>query len=615
VPAPQGEGRRGVPVQRPLLPIELKNRPMNIFETFSARLAAILTGLAEGGRIPAGLSTTRVVVEPTKDPAHGDLAINVAMVLAKEAGLAPRALAELIVAELAADEDVAKAEIAGPGFINLTLRPAVFTQVLRSAVLAGTEHGRGAPESSPRINVEYVSANPTGPMHVGHGRGAVFGDALASLLAFAGHAVTREYYINDAGAQVDVLARSAFLRYREALGEDIGAIPEGLYPGDYLVEVGRSLADAHGPALRDKPEWDWLPTVRQAAIDAMMGMIRDDLAALGVVHDLFFSERSLQGRDGNSNAVHQTIEDLRANGLVYEGRLPPPKGQKDEDWEDREQTLFRATKFGDDVDRPLLKSDGSYTYFANDIAYHRSKFMRGFSEMIDVWGADHGGYVKRMRAAVKAVTGGEGELDVKLCQLVRLLRNGEQVRMSKRSGDFVTLREVIDEVGRDAVRFMMIFRKNDATLDFDLAKVVEQSKDNPVFYVQYAHARCASIFRQAAEAFPDLDLSPVALAESDLGLLTDEAEIGIVKMIAAYPRLIDAAASSHEPHRVAFFVHDLASAFHSLWNKGKDSPQLRFVNQTDRNSTSARLAFVHAVRSVLASGLAVVGVTAPEEMR
>ncbi|MBN9438575.1 arginine--tRNA ligase [Bosea sp. (in: a-proteobacteria)] len=588
---------------------------MNIFETFSARLAAILSGMAEAGRIPAGLSLARVVVEPTKDPAHGDLAINAAMVLAKEAGMAPRALAELIVAELAKDADVLKAEIAGPGFINITLQPAVFTAVLKSAVLAGAEHGRGRPKSEPKINVEYVSANPTGPMHVGHGRGAVFGDALSALLAFAGHDVTREYYINDAGAQVDVLARSAFLRYREALGEEIGAIPEGLYPGDYLVAVGEALAREHGQALLGKAEWDWLPTVRQAAIDGMMAMIRDDLAALGVVHEVFFSERSLQGRDGNADAVHQTIEDLRARDLIYEGRLPPPKGQKDEDWEDREQTLFRATKFGDDVDRPLLKSDGSYTYFANDIAYHRSKFTRGFAEMIDVWGADHGGYVKRMQAAVKAVTSGEGALDVKLCQLVRLLRNGEQVRMSKRSGDFVTLREVIDEVGRDAVRFMMIFRKNDATLDFDLAKVVEQSKDNPVFYVQYAHARCASIFRQAKEAFPDLDLSPQALAQADLGLLADESEIGIVKMIAAYPRMIDAAASSHEPHRVAFFVHELASAFHSLWNKGKDSPQLRFVNQTDRKSTAARLAFVHAVRSVLASGLAVVGVAAPEEMR
>lgn len=588
---------------------------MNIFETFSARLATALTGMAETGRIPGGLSLARVVVEPTRDPSHGDLATNAAMVLAKEAGMPPRALAELIVAEMGKDSDVLKAEIAGPGFINITLQPAVFTAVLKAAVLAGAEHGRGAAKPAPRINVEYVSANPTGPMHVGHGRGAVFGDALASLLAFAGHDVTREYYINDAGAQVDVLARSAFLRYREALGEAIGAIPEGLYPGEYLKSVGEALATEFGEALRDKPETEWLPIARAAAIESMMAMIRDDLAALGVVHDVFFSERSLQKQDGNTDAVLQTIEDLRARDLIYEGRLPPPKGQKDEDWEDREQTLFRATQFGDDVDRPLLKSDGSYTYFANDIAYHRSKFTRGFSEMIDVWGADHGGYVKRMQAAVKAVTAGRGALDVKLCQLVRLLRHGEQVRMSKRSGDFVTLREVIDEVGRDAVRFMMIFRKNDATLDFDLAKVVEQSKDNPVFYVQYAHARCASIFRQAAEAFPDLDRSPQALAEADLGLLNDESELAIIKMIAAYPRMIDAAAASHEPHRVAFFVHELASAFHSLWNKGKDSPQLRFVNQTDRKSTSARLAFVHAVRSVLASGLAVVGVTAPEEMR
>ncbi len=588
---------------------------MNLFETFSARVNHALTQLAEAGALPAGLSYARVVVEPTRDPAHGDLATNAAMVLAKEAGSNPRALAEKLCAELLRDPEIVKAEVAGPGFINLTLQPAVFTAVLKAAVEGGRDYGRGGPKPEPRINVEYVSANPTGPMHVGHGRGAVFGDALSNLLAFAGHAVTREYYINDAGAQVDVLARSAFLRYREALGEEIGEIPEGLYPGDYLKSVGESLATTHGPALRPLPESEWLPQVRAAAIESMMAMIRDDLAALGVVHDVFFSERSLQKIDGNFDAVRETIEELRSRDLVYEGRLPPPKGQKDEDWEDREQTLFRATQFGDDVDRPLLKSDGSYTYFANDIAYHRSKFTRGYTEMIDVWGADHGGYVKRMAAAVKAVTNGRGTLDVKLCQLVRLLRNGEQVRMSKRSGDFVTLREVIDEVGRDAVRFMMIFRKNDATLDFDLSKVVEQSKDNPVFYVQYAHARCASIFRQAREAFPDIDLTPAALARVDLSRLSDESEIGIIKMIAAYPRMIEAAAATHEPHRVAFFVHELASAFHSLWNKGKDSPQLRFVNQTDRDSTLARLAFVHAVRSVLASGLAVVGVAAPEEMR
>ncbi|MBA4268933.1 MAG: arginine--tRNA ligase [Methylobacterium sp.] len=586
---------------------------MNLFETYSARVAAAIAALAERGALPAGLDLGRVVVEPTKDPAHGDLATNAAMVLAKEAGTNPRALAALLVEQFGKDAEIIKAEIAGPGFINLTLQPSVFTAILKDAVERGRDYGRGAPKPHPRVNVEYVSANPTGPMHVGHGRGAVFGDALANILAFAGHDVTREYYINDAGAQVDVLARSAFLRYREALGETI-TIPEGLYPGDYLVSVGNTLAKAHGDALLAKPESEWLPLVRAAAIDGMMAMIRDDLAALGVVHQVFFSERSLQN-DGGVDAVAETIADLRARDLIYQGRLPPPKGQKDEDWEDREQALFRATQFGDDVDRPLLKSDGSYTYFANDIAYHRSKFTRGFPQMIDVWGADHGGYVKRMQAAVKAVTAGQGALDVKLCQLVKLLRNGEPVKMSKRSGDFVTLREVIDEVGRDAVRFMMIFRKNDATLDFDLAKVVEQSKDNPVFYVQYAHARCASIFRQAREAYPDLDVSPAALAQADLARLTDEAEVGIVKLIAAYPRIIEGAATAHEPHRVAFFVHELASAFHSLWNKGKDSPQLRFVNQTDRESTVARLAFVHAVRSVLASGLAVAGVAAPEEMR
>jgi arginyl-tRNA synthetase len=584
---------------------------MNLFETYSARVNAVLTALTERGALPAGLNLSRVVVEPTRDPAHGDLACNAAMVLAKEAGTNPRALAELLRAELEKDEDVVKVEIAGPGFINLTLKPSVFTAILRDAVRQGPDFGRGVPKTQPAVNVEYVSANPTGPMHVGHGRGAVFGDALANLLAFAGHAVTREYYINDAGAQVDVLARSSHLRYREALGETI-AIPEGLYPGDYLVSVGESLAKTHGEALLAMPEAEWLPLVRAAAIDGMMAMIRDDLAALGVVHDVFFSERSLQGPP---DVVAETIADLRARDLIYQGRLPPPKGQKDEDWEDREQALFRATQFGDDVDRPLLKSDGSYTYFANDIAYHRSKFTRGFPVMIDVWGADHGGYVKRMQAAVKAVTGGAGALDVKLCQLVKLLRHGEPVKMSKRSGDFVTLREVIDEVGRDAVRFMMIFRKNDATLDFDLAKVVEQSKDNPVFYVQYAHARCASIFRQARETFPDLDLTPESLAQAELERLDDEAETGIVKMIAAYPRMIEAAALACEPHRVAFFVHELASAFHSLWNKGKDSPQLRFVNQTDRNLTLARLAFVHCVRGVLASGLAVAGVAAPEEMR
>ncbi len=587
---------------------------MNIFDIFTRKVAAAIERLQQAGVLTQGLDLSRVVVEPPRDAGLGDLATNAAMALAKEARLNPRALADLLVAELAKDEHVADASVAGPGFINLRLKQSVFEDMLRAAILAGAGYGQGAPKAHPRVNVEYVSANPTGPMHVGHGRGAVFGDALANLLAFAGRDVTREYYINDAGAQVDVLARSAFLRYREALGEAIGPIPDGLYPGDYLKKVGQALAKTHGPALREQPEQQWLPLVRRFAIDAMMDMIREDLAALNVRHAVFFSEASLQdGPDGG--AVAGAIGALRARGLIYEGRLPPPKGQKDDDWEDREQTLFRSTAFGDDVDRPLMKSDGGYTYFASDIAYHKSKFDRGFAEMIDVWGADHGGYVKRMQAAVKAITDGQGVLDVKLVQLVKLLRNGEPVKMSKRAGEFVTLRDVIDEVGRDAVRFMMIFRKNDAPLDFDLARVVEQSKDNPVFYVQYAHARCASVFRQAREAFgvemDDADM----LARADLSLLSDEAEQALIRLIGQYPRLIEQAAEHHEPHRVAFYLYDLAAAFHALWNRGKDSPQLRFVNQTERNSTAARLALVHALRSVLRSGLGVLGVSAPDEMR
>lgn len=594
-------------------PTTANGRGLDLFALFEARVVQGLERLVAAGRLPAGLDFSRVVVEPPRDASHGDLATNAALALAKDAKMNPRGLADALVEDLRGDERIAKAEVAGPGFINLTLHPHVFHEVLSSVVETGEGFGRGAPKTAHRVNVEYVSANPTGPMHVGHGRGAVFGDALASLLAYAGHDVTREYYINDAGAQVDVLARSAYLRYREALGEDVGAIPEGLYPGDYLVPVGRSLAASHGRALLEREEADWLPIVREAAIDAMMAMIREDLAALDIRHDVFFSERGLSR--GATDEIARTIEDLRARDLIYEGRLAPPKGQPIEDWEDREQTLFRATAFGDDVDRPLLKSDGSYTYFAADIAYHRSKFERGFASMIDVWGADHGGYVKRMQAAVKAVTAGQGELDVKLCQLVRLLRAGEPVKMSKRAGDFVTLRDVVDEVGRDAVRFMMIFRKNDATLDFDLAKVLEQSKDNPVFYVQYAHARTASVFRQAAEAFPGQDMGPEALISADIGLLTDAAELELIAKIAQFPRLVDAAAAAHEPHRVAFYLYDLAALFHSFWNRGKDMPHLRFVNQTDRISTVARLALVRAVRVVIGSGLAILGVTAPNEMR
>jgi arginyl-tRNA synthetase len=586
---------------------------MNIFGLFERRVLDAVDRLVAAGKLPGGLDLGRILVEPPRDASHGDLSTNAAMVLAKPAGTSPRALAELIAADLADDPRIVRVAVAGPGFINLTLAEHVYHDVLRAVLLDAPGYGRSGQGAGTPVDVEYVSANPTGPMHVGHGRGAVFGDALAGLLDFAGYAVTREYYINDAGAQVDALARSAFMRYREALGEAVGPVPEGFYPGDYLKPVGAALAAEHGRRLLDLGEAEWLPIVRAAAVAMMMALIREDLAALGIRHDVFFSERSLT--EGPQDRIAATIAELRARGLVYEGRLPPPKGQAIEDWEDREQTLFRATAFGDDVDRPLLKSDGSYTYFAADIAYHRAKAERGFLSMIDVWGADHGGYVKRMQAAVKAVTEGRGELDVKLCQLVRLLREGEPVKMSKRAGDFVTLREVIDEVGRDPVRFMMLYRKNDATLDFDVARVVEQSKDNPVFYVQYAHARACSVFRQAGEALPGLDRDPRALAGADLSLLADQAEAGLLRLIGHYPRLIEAAALSHEPHRVAFYLYELASAFHALWNRGKDMPHLRFVIADDERASAARLALVAGLRGVVASGLAILGVTAPEEMR
>jgi arginyl-tRNA synthetase len=591
---------------------------MNIFVDFQQRIAVLLAGIVEAGNLPRTLDLGRFVVEPPRDPGHGDLSTNAAMVYAKEAkaaGSNARALAAEIAAALAAMSDVVQAEVAGPGFINIRLKPDVYVGILRSVLSEGLRYGAGVQTDSAPINVEYVSANPTGPMHVGHARGAVFGDALASLLSFAGRSVTREYYINDAGAQVDVLARSAYLRYLEALGEEIGAIPEGLYPGDYLVPVGESLAREFGASLRDRPQDEWLPVVRARAIDAMMAMIREDLRALKVSHDVFSSERALTGVDGAPDRVRAAIDDLKARGIVYLGRLEPPKGAPIEDWEDREQTLFRSTEFGDDVDRPLIKSDGGYTYFATDIAYHKSKVDRGFLSLVDVWGADHGGYVKRMQAAVAAISGGKATLDVRLCQLVRLMRAGEPVKMSKRSGDFVTLREVVDEVGVDAVRFMMLMRKNDAPLDFDLARVIEQSQDNPVFYVQYAHARGCSVLRQGRVVFPDIDLSPGALARADLALLDDESERALQRLIAQFPRIVDQAAAAREPHRVAFYAHDLATGFHAHWNRGKDLPHLRFVNEINRDLTKARMALATSVTLVLAAALAILGVNAPEEMR
>ena len=580
---------------------------MNIFRDFTARVtAAVEVILAAGGH--AGADLSRIVVEPPRDAAHGDLATNAAMVLAKPLGMKPRDLAEAVAGKLRDDADVASVDVAGPGFINLTLSEAYRARVLEALIIADRAYGRSTLGTGTTVNVEYVSANPTGPMHVGHCRGAVVGDALAKLLGVAGYGVTKEYYINDAGGQVDVLARSAYLRYREALGEAI-TIPEGLYPGDYLQPVGAVLVARFGDALLAQSEAEWLPVVRQTAIDMMMAMIRDDLALLNVHHDVFFSEASLGAR------IPATIDDLTRRGFVYRGALPPPKGQLPDDWEDREQLLFRATDVGDDIDRPLMKSDGSYTYFAGDVAYMKDKVDRGFNRLIYVLGADHGGYVKRLQALGRALSAGTVSVEVLLCQLVKLFRAGEPVRMSKRSGDFVTLREVVEEVGRDAVRFMMLYRKSDAPLDFDFQKVTEQSKDNPVFYVQYGHARAASILRNAANEIRDIDLSPQALAGADLSLLQDQGEIGLQRRLAEYPRLVEGAAEAHEPHRVAFYLYELAAEFHQQWNRGKDLPQLRFINPDQPALTSARLALVHAIKLVLSSGLDVLGVSAPEEMR
>jgi arginyl-tRNA synthetase len=585
---------------------------MNLFAYFESRFHDAANTLKEAGTLPAD-SRASITVEPPRDAAHGDVASNAAMVLAKEAKLPPRELATHFARLLEALPEVARVDIAGPGFINLTLKPDFWPRIPRAILNEGDAFGRSDVGSREPINVEYVSANPTGPMHVGHCRGAVFGDALANLLDFAGYKVTREYYINDAGAQVDVLARSAFLRYREALGEDIGDIPEGLYPGDYLKAVGEALKVKYGTRLHNMPEQEWLPQVRAMAVAMMMDTIREDLAALGIAHDVFFSERSLI--EGGSDAVRSTIDELRERGLVYEGRLPPPKGKPPEDWEDREQTLFRATAFGDDADRPLIKSDGSYTYFASDMAYHRSKLQRGFNHLIDVWGADHGGYVKRMGAALQALSAGRADLDVKLCQMVRLFRAGEPVKMSKRSGSFVTLREVVEEVGRDSVRFMMLYRKNDAMLDFDFAKVVEQSRDNPIFYVQYAHARAHSVLRNAGEVLPDTKISGKHLADAQFGLLADEGELAVLKRMAHYPRLVESSALAHEPHRIAFYLYELASEFHGLWSRGKELPQLRFIVEADQELTKARVGLVAAVAQVIRSGLGILGVKPVLEMR
>ena len=585
---------------------------MNLLAQYDAILAGILADLVAAGKLPGGLPTDRAGFEAAREAGHGDLACNAAMVLAKPAGMKPRELAELLKTRLETAPDVAKVEIAGPGFLNLTLDRAVWPRIVSSILTQGANFGRADAGKGAKINVEYVSANPTGPMHVGHCRGAVVGDTLANLLAFAGFDVTREYYTNDAGGQVDVLARSAYLRYREALGETI-SIPEGLYPGDYLKPLGAKLAKDHGKSLLGAAESEWLPQIRAASIEAMMDLIRDDLAQLGIKHDVFFSERSLT--IGNTDVVAETISELRQRGLVFQGKLDPPKGEVNPDWEDREQTLFRSTAFGDDADRALLKSDGSYTYFAPDIAYHKTKWDRGFTRMIDVLGADHAGYKKRLQAAVSAISAGKGHIDVIFCQLVRLYKGGQPFKMSKRAGTFVTVRDVVDEVGRDPVRFMMLYRKNDSPLDFDFDKVTEQSKDNPVFYVQYACARAASIFRKSNEGFPELIPGSAALTGADATKLVDDGEIAVIKRLALFPRLIEQAALAREPHRLAFYLYELASEFHTTWNRGIDLPQLRFIREDDRGLTAARLALTAATRQVLATGLGILGVQAPDEMR
>jgi arginyl-tRNA synthetase len=584
---------------------------MNVFSIFQGVVESEIQALIAAGTLPEGTDSSRVSVEPPRDPEHGDIATNAAMVLAKPAGLKPRDLAEALAERLGAAESVESVVVAGPGFINLRLSPEFWRAQIVAILEAGRDFGQGALGQGAPVNVEYVSANPTGPLHVGHARGAIVGDVLASLLAKAGYAVTREYYINDAGAQVDVLARSAYLRYREAMGEDIGEIPEGLYPGDYLVPVGKAMAAHHGDKWMGADEAAWLTEFRAFSVSSMMDLIRDDLAALGIAHDLFSSERELvQG-----GAVDRATETLDAAGLLYVGTLEPPKGKLPDDWEERPQTLFKASEFGDDTDRPLKKSDGSWTYFASDLAYHQDKYRRGFTTLIDVWGADHGGYVKRVDAGVKALTDGEAALDVKLCQMVRLLEDGEPAKMSKRAGTFVTLRDLVDAVGKDVVRFIMLTRKNDAPLDFDLVKVREQSRDNPVFYVQYAHARCHSVARMAGEAFPDADFGLDALKGADLSLLEDVDEIGLVRALAEWPRTVEGAAQAHEPHRLAFYLYDLAAAFHALWSKAREEPGLRFVVAEDEALTRARMALVRAVQTVIASGLDVMGVTPVEELR
>ena len=581
---------------------------MDIFAEFRTTILAALDTMVANGTLPEGLETRGVTAEPPRDASHGDIASNAAMAVAKPAKKNPREIATALAAILAEDPRVEKAEVAGPGFMNLRLSDTFWQQRLADALVQGDDFGKSDVGAGRHVNVEYVSANPTGPLHVGHTRGAIFGDALASLLEFAGHKVTREYYINDGGSQVDTLARSAFQRYREALGH-APEMAEGLYPGDYLIPVGKAMVEKWGDSLLEKPEEEWLLDVRNFATDAMMDLIRADLASVGVVMDEFYSEKSLYGK----GVIEDAIAALDDKGLIYQGVLEPPKGKKPEDWEPREQTLFKSSEFGDDVDRPIKKSDGSWTYFAPDIAYHYDKLQRA-DELIDVFGADHGGYVKRMKAACKALAG-DDRLDIKLTQLVKLYENGEEFKMSKRAGTFVTLADVIEMVGPDVTRFSMLTRKNDAPLDFDFAKVKEQSKDNPVFYVQYAHARICSAMRKAADEAGLSGLDDASLAKSDLTSIQHEAALSLIKKIAEWPRQVNGAAQNHEPHRIAFYLYDLASEFHSLYNLGAKTPELRFVQDGNEVATKALLTLIRATAITISNGLRILGVTPVQEMR
>ena len=581
---------------------------MNLFSEIRGLVLDALAQMQSEGALPEGLSFDNVTVEPPRDAAHGDMATNAAMVLAKRAEMAPRDIAEMLVGKLSLDDRITSAKVAGPGFLNLRLAPLVWQRVLAAVLKQGPDYGRSTMGQGQKVNVEYVSANPTGPLHVGHTRGAVFGDALASLLAYSGHDVTREYYINDGGAQVDVLARSAYERYREANGLS-AEIAEGLYPGDYLIPIGEALKEKYGDSLIDKPESEWLEDLRDFATDAMMDHIRADLKALGIEMDVFFSEKSVS----DTGKIEAALQSLNDKGLIYKGVLEPPKGKKSEDWEPREQTLFKSTDHGDDVNRPVRKSDGSWTYFASDIAYHYDKLTRGFDALIDVFGADHGGYVKRMKAAVSALSDGKVTLDIKLTQLVKLWKNGNPFKMSKRAGNFVTLRDLVDQVGPDVTRFVMLTRKNDAQLDFDFDKVLEQSRENPVFYVQYAHARVMSVLRRADKA--GIARDDVTLSGTDLSKIDHASELTVAKKLAEWPRLVEISARTNEPHRVAFYLYELAGEFHALWNRGNSETQLRFIQDGDVATSQSKIALARAVSVVISAGLGILGVTPAQEMR